>query len=829
MASLPTGSNKILEVHTESVSVVIKSKKSQVFISPDLILSQDSTVGITAVNLKRVKVEACEIDAVYDASSQASVQLNVAPLFFEQTDYEIVIQSRDGKRVAFWHENPRIREKIGPVIDDNPGLISGIVNFGNSVGYSDFEIVYDDCKHLVLRLEVFPSKISYKEDYKLMLEDISNEIYSAVIDFLQKTYEWISVSKTCETTPALFFQIISTIFDRYMRSAKTIIASPHHKLAVEHQIMPAYKAKRTDARSEKWLANHPEYVQKTERGIAATKVLAVRKQITYDTVENQFAKFILNSTVRQLQDFKQRYSESADRIDETVLASATRMISEIKRSISTSFLEGVSEYKATQSMSLVFEMAPGYRELYKYHLMLKRGLSINGDVFKVSMKDTAQLYEYWCFIKLVSILKKQEYELFSDDVIKVDKSGVTVTLVKGASSQVEFINPRTGEKIWLTYNPATRTTPTVSQKPDNVLSLKKIGAEREYKYVFDAKYRIEANPDSYYPDVNPGPKLDDINTMHRYRDAIVYDSRSASRFVFKKEMFGAYVLFPYSDEEQYKDHHFYKSIDTVNIGGLPFLPGATALVEKMLGELIADSDESAFERATLPAGIERRLAKVDWSSMDVLVGSVRSREQFRDNLARKYYYVPAKNFDRNNLPIHYVALYQSKTLFGAAECGIRYYGEVIEAKRLKRKEIDFPLTRNNGEEQYYAFLVKEWKTLPVAISVKDEGVLKPQCTNLFLLQHCSQSYELFNIKSDEQYRLLHELKRVFSSATVNANEQAEPIYQLEDGNVVWVHGGTFDILNSKGERLFDPPLRISDFARHPRHYFNLIAGKVKAK
>ena len=31
------------------------------------------------------------------------------------------------------------------------------------------------------------------------------------------------------------------------------------------------------------------------------------------------------------------------------------------------------------------------------------------------------------------------------------------------------------------------------------------------------------NPDEYYPDKEkkPGPKVADINTMHRYRDAIV--------------------------------------------------------------------------------------------------------------------------------------------------------------------------------------------------------------------------------------------------------------------------------------------------------------------
>ena len=56
MASLPTGSNKILEVHTESVSIVIKSKKSQVFLDPAAIMSQDSLVDITAVNLKLVRV-----------------------------------------------------------------------------------------------------------------------------------------------------------------------------------------------------------------------------------------------------------------------------------------------------------------------------------------------------------------------------------------------------------------------------------------------------------------------------------------------------------------------------------------------------------------------------------------------------------------------------------------------------------------------------------------------------------------------------------------------------------------------------------------------------
>lgn len=75
---------------------------------------------------------------------------------------------------------------------------------------------------------------------------------------------------------------------------------------------------------------------------------------------------------------------------------------------------------------------------------------------------------------------------------------------------------------------------------------------------------------------------DDINTMHRYRDSLV----SMSNGPYERTAFGAYVLFPWSNEQSYEDHHFYKSIDQVNIGGLPFLPNATDMVERFLECLI---------------------------------------------------------------------------------------------------------------------------------------------------------------------------------------------------------------------------------------------------
>ena len=820
MGSLPTGSDKLLEIQSGNIYVVIKSKNPHPNLTNKSILQQPSELRVTGVDVNSVKIFGEEKIAAGNGVVGASFySIHTSPLFFEQTDYEVIVKSRDGKSVSLWHENYSIRDKISPVTDSDD-LISGIVNFGNSAGFSDFEISHDGKKSLIVRIEVFPSKISYKEDYQDMLQDISNEIAAAVLDFMRNTYHEFSIGSTQNTVPALFFEIIKRIFDKFQNAANTIISSPHHKLYVEHPIVPAHKVKKIDNQTIKWLQKHPEHVVPMYVGYSAVKAPAVKKQITYNTLENQFAKFILKSTVKKLKDFRDRYTRSTRKPEDAVLNSVDSMTAALNKLINTTFLREVDDYRATQSMSLVFEMAPGYRELYKYYLMMQRGLSVHGDVFRMSHKDTAQLYEYWCFIKLVTLMKRN-YRLASSDVIKVDNTGVTISLVKGKKSEVKFINPRTGELITLSYNPGEQNTQTVNQKPDNVLTLEKKGSNVPYKYVFDAKYRIENNPsDPFYPDTKPGPKVSDINTMHRYRDSIVYESDTPSRFMFEKTMFGAYVLFPYDDPDgEYKNHRFYKSIETVNIGGLPFLPGTTELLENFLAELVADSSESAFERASLPRGIKERLAKVDWTVRDVMVGSLGSVAQFDDNIRRKYYYVPAKYINDNHLPIHYVALYQSRNRF-KEYAGIRYYGEVTYMKKVKRKDIDFPMSRNNGDEWYYAFRIKEWKTLPTPIAVKDEWVNEPKFTSLFLLEHSQQSFELFNIHSEEEYRLMVEIHKAFDHLSAATADNSSAVYRVNDSHSVVVADGHFTITNDNGDIL--DKISVSSFAKSPRAGFRRI-------
>ena len=822
MDLLPTGSNKLLEIQSGNIYVVIKSKNPHPNLTNKSILQQPSELRITGVGVNSVKIFGKEKIATDNgAIGASSYTVRTSPLFFEQTDYEIIVKSTDGKSVSLWHENYSVRGKISPVTDSDD-LISGIVNFGNSAGFSDFEIAYDGKKSLVIRIEVFPSKISYKEDYQDMLQDISNEIAGAVLDFMRNTYQEFSIGSTQNTVPALFFEIIKRIFGKFQNAANTIISSPHHKLYVEHPIVPAHKVKKIDNQTIKWLQKHPQHVVPMYVGYSAVKAPTVKKQITYNTIENQFTKFILKSTVKKLKDFRDRYTRSTRKPERSVLDSVDTMTAALNKYVNASFLREVDDYKATQSMSLVFEMAPGYRELYKYYLMMQRGLSVHGDVFRMSLKDTAQLYEYWCFIKLVTLMKRN-YQLVSSDVIKVDNTGVTISLVKGKKSEVKFYSPR-GGTITLSYNPGEQNTQTVNQRPDNVLTLEKHGASVPYKYVFDAKYRIENNPeDPFYPDSRPGPKVDDINTMHRYRDSIVYENDTPSRFMFEKTMFGAYVLFPYDDPDgEYKNHRYYKSIETVNIGGIPFLPGTTELLENFLAELVSDSPESAFERASLPRGIEEKLAKVDWSVRDVMVGTVRTEEQLTFNIEKRGYYAPARFISEDQLPVKYIALHEEDI---GDVSGIKRYGEVLTTQKLRRGRI--PVTMRKGadpNEQYYYVTVREWIELPETIAIQDSFRGKPQFTNQFLLDHCNKSYQLFAISSEEEYRLMSEINKAFMNLEASTAADNTAVYRINDQHSVIVADGFFTITTDSGEVL--DRIAVSDFSRSPRAGFRRIKNAV---
>ncbi len=692
--------------------------------------------------------------------------LQAYPFFYEQQNYLFFIEGKGENNISFYHENKNIRESISYLPGKNNQL-TGNINFKSDIGYSEFEFRSNGQPILIMTIEVFPSKIEYRSDYYKLLQEVNSEIYNLSYDFLRRTFLGTKTREAGKPSLVEFFSIINMIFDNFMRAYCRIEKYPHHELRQTSRVLPAARIKRINKESIKWLRKNPSYYnQKT--GLPE-KLLNIDKKVNYDTFENRFVKWLMTRLVQKLNTFEKRYKElAANSPDEEVIKNIHRMRERLNLILNNSFLHEVTELNKFESLSLVLQMAPGYKEIYKYYLMLIKGLSIHGEIFRLSMKKLWELYEYWCFLKLNSIFK-EKYQLVKHDLIGVDYRGIYVRLNKGSSSKVEYKNPKTGERFTLTYNQYEGEDITTGQKPDNVLTLKKDGSAVEYKFIFDAKYRLNpAYPGTDYHriyDGIPGPEEDTINAMHRYRDAIVksYEDKP------ERVVVGAFVLFPYHDEERFKDHRFYESIEKVNVGAFPFLPGATNLVSEFLENIIEESYLGNYERNILPAGTDDYRKDMQFEQ-NVLVGSLRNREQFEIIYENNFYYLPYQKSVLQH-KLEYVAIYQSERSF-SSNSGIRYYGRIIDMEIKQRKYIPVP-ARKNLDKNYIVFYVDRWERLDRAIKAEGYGIRGSHIyTNILLLHKASTLPEL-SIKTLEEWRIWLELKRI----------QPEIRVLLRDGNL----------------------------------------------
>lgn len=146
----------------------------------------------------------------------------------------------------------------------------------------------------------------------------------------------------------------------------------------------------------------------------------------------------------------------------------------------------------------------------------------------------------------------------------------------------------------------------------------------------------------------------------------------------------------------------------MNIGAFPFLPSTTKLMEQFLDELVKESSYSTFERAIDKVNKENYLSEDDFKNRNVLIGMVKSREQFEANINNKFYHILVKSVNLVAHSIEYVTLLQTKNIFND-ESGVQYYGQVTDIKIVKRSEItELP---KESSELYYRIEVSSTCTM----------------------------------------------------------------------------------------------------------------------
>jgi len=489
--------------------------------------------------------------------------VNGPPLFIEQQLYTIAVDWKGAKGEVLVTG----KHLLEPVEFDGPQRSVFQLNFGSSVGLASLRI---GTAHDVLTFEVLPRKIEYRTDYLLMKRDIVSEAHSLAFNVLGRTEEQAKQFHLAFPTEAESYVIAKALVADLLQLLALLDRQPHTQLTTASRMERLSPATRIGVNDWRRLIRRRPY------GLGETTLLQ-RNHPTVQAPENEFIKWTLLTTARRLSRLTQqltRPDEHEERAGAHRFADEVRGVEKALRNrLNRGFLRDVrAEAPAVTRLSLVFQLHPIYRRVYHDCHLLLSGLELEGYLLQMGSKDVWTLYEYWSFLAVVSVVQRYA-RLESTSLIKVRMRGASLQLMKGRESRVRF-RRADGSSIEVSYNPLMDPIYTTPQRPDAVIEIR----AQDVRIILDAKYRLQFDSDYLRSYGGPGPTEDDINKMHRYRDAVLFQIAKETRKAGE-----AVALFPLPASVPYAGtHRFHKSLDLVGIGGIPCYPGALDTLDEYL-------------------------------------------------------------------------------------------------------------------------------------------------------------------------------------------------------------------------------------------------------
>lgn len=258
---------------------------------------------------------------------------------------------------------------------------------------------------------------------------------------------------------------------------------------------------------------------------------------------------------------------------------------EIDYYLSNKFFNHISTMEYVPFNSQILQKKEGYREIFQYFLILEFSFRLSwneiNDQFKGFEKKLSELYEYWCYFKLLKVLNdlsicKSDFE----DVFKINKDNWSISIKKGAQSFKRFYLNLYGFdiEINLFYNlrfsdESKYRSYSLAFKPDYTL-LVKINDNINYIH-FDAKYRSELEIVDFYSTIHSDKQIDDEieerdsreEKEYVFKDGDIYKMHTYKDSILKTE--GSYVLYPGNKTKQF----FESNMIIPSVGAFSLTPG----------------------------------------------------------------------------------------------------------------------------------------------------------------------------------------------------------------------------------------------------------------
>lgn len=723
------------------------------------------------------------------------------PTFFEDRTYEVFLEKRPESQLDDLRVIHLSNEITNCITNRGKSFAAGVFTFDEEIGESTFYIENSRKTLMKVTIEVFPTKIDYRKDYFEMIKEINEEIVSLAFDFLGKTAHKAGVRDSEFQTSVEYISILQTIWNGFIKALNRIEKHPKHNLICYEQLVRSDRATGYSNKTREYLRKNPSSLVQLKGGIemdgisyVPEKVYTTMKETSFDIFENRYVKFILISIVSKIRKVKENLKKIDRRSNSTDAENMNDKYFEILHKFQKAievklkcFYKNIGNLNNKKTTTLVFQMASGYKEVYKYYLMLKKGLNICEDIYNIPPKKIWKLYEIWCYVKLNKILQSLGYEIAQfDGILKTGYNGLSLSLLQNKNAIFKYTNTK-GDEIDLWYNRSYNNLPTTNQRPDNVLCIRNKSSRKGFEkvYIFDAKYRVCADERG-----NISPLDDDINVMHRYRDSIVVDmkneaGREGYDAQFEYSAFGAYVMFPFGgDENTFKQHKFYKSIDSVNIGALPMLPRKTDLITEHLKKILEQSDVESLDEIIPHSKYDDNYR---FLSKNVMVVAVSDPSVLNDYISNSYFKIHSSRLSKIKFGTEYIAFYESKKRF--QEAGIRYFGKIKSFSTIK--EMD----NSSFENEYLYFDLEIQKMLKIK---SDTSVVPLFYSTLYLLENAENITELMlcNKREIEIYGLLKDISRKSGIQIKKIHRHGKFKYKMERNVIEILNDGKIKLNSS---------------------------------
>jgi predicted component of viral defense system (DUF524 family) len=553
----------------------------------------------------------------YDALDAGEEELQL----LEGTRYEyeleyliesnLILEEAFGNGIIERSKNPKLK-KFGTL---NTGLKTGRLDLvlknglGLSVGRAS--------------LEIRSRKISYRNDYRIMLEEITEYSLDLLSDINSSTVSRLKPEpgNTSESIQQKFAFLRSLLDSHdFVEAIKRIITHPNHILIKQENIVSSSYGFRPSSKINRQIAKSQRRIKLPESHILSKKINSIPEFIenfrnieTFDTLENRFVKFSLEN----FNDFLRRMRiklESLGGNNVNLGRQISSLENKLENFLLSDFFKNVEDLAKLPLGSTVLHRKEGYREVFgawlKFDMAARLVWHGGDDVYGVGKRDISTLYEYWVFFKLIEIITKifKLSKPVAESLLEQTSDGFGLKLKSGRHIEIQgsFLGRGRELKIRFSYNRTFSHNRNVRysgswserMRPDYTLSLwpaqfSESEAEAQELMVhvhFDAKYRVEkltelfGATDNELDEVKSDILLNlekqeqregrykraDLLKMHAYHDAI-------------RRTYGAYVLYPGEAEKKWDS---YTEI-LPGIGAFAMKPGqSTSKVEEFIQDIV---------------------------------------------------------------------------------------------------------------------------------------------------------------------------------------------------------------------------------------------------